>query len=54
MRIIKARYLSGVVVDLKDSIESLKWVLTNKAYLSCFYYENTKTIEEKYGIKNNS
>lgn len=47
MRIIKARYLSGVVIDLKDSMESLKWVLNNKAYLSSFYYENTKTIEEK-------
>lgn len=41
MRIIKARFLSGVVVDLKDSIESLKWLLKNKAYLSSFYYENT-------------
>lgn len=47
MRIIKVRYLSGVVVDLKDSMESLKWLITNKAYLSNFYYENTKTIEEK-------
>lgn len=54
MRIIKARYLSGVVVDLKDSIESLKWVLTNKTYLSGFYYENTKTIEERDGTTNNS
>ena len=40
MRVIKARYLSGVVIDLKDSIESLKWLLKNKAYLSSFYYEN--------------
>ncbi len=53
MRVIKARYLSGVVVDLKDSLESLKWLITNKAYLSAFYYETT-TIEKKHGIKNNS
>lgn len=53
MRIIKARYLSGVVIDLKDSIESLKWLLKNKAYLSSFYYE-TINIEEKNGTTNNS
>ncbi len=47
MRVIKARYLSGVTVDLKDCLASLKWLITNKAYLSSFYYENTKTIEEK-------
>ena len=47
MRIIKARYLSGVVIDLKDSIGSLKWLLKNKAYLSSFYYENTKTVEKE-------
>lgn len=50
MRIIKARYLSGVTIDLKDSIESLKWVLTNKAYLSSFYYE---TIDIKRNEINN-
>ena len=53
MRIIKARYLSGVVVDLKDSMESLKWLITNKAYLSNFYYE-TINIEYKNGTTNNS
>ncbi len=47
MRVIKARYLSGVVVDLKDSLESLKWLINNKAYLSCFYYENLCTEKRK-------
>lgn len=51
MRVIKARYLSGVVVDLKDSLESLKWLITNKAYLSTFYYETT-TIEDKSDVNN--
>ena len=47
MRIIKARYLTGVVIDLKDSIESLKWLINNKVYLSGFWYEITN-IEKKY------
>lgn len=50
MRIIKARFLSGVVIDLKDSIDSLKWVVKNKAFLSSFYYEDI-CIERKSGIK---
>ena len=40
MRIIKARYLSGITIDLKDSVESLKWLINNRTYLSGFYYEN--------------
>jgi len=47
MRIIKARYLTGVVIDLKDSMESLKWLINNRIYLSSFYYENIN-IEEEY------
>ena len=46
MRIIKARYLTGVVIDLKDSIESLKWLINNKVYLSGFYYETTNIAQD--------
>lgn len=42
MRIIKARRLDNVVIDLPDNLESLKFIINNKIYFSSFWYEVTK------------
>jgi|NOAtaT_6_FD_contig_21_9242732_length_349_multi_4_in_0_out_0_1 hypothetical protein len=39
MRIIKARRLDNIVIDLPDNLESLKYIINNKFYFSSFWYE---------------
>jgi hypothetical protein len=42
MRVIKARRLDNIVIDLPDNLESLKFIINNKTYFSSFWYEVTK------------
>lgn len=39
MRVIKARRLDSVVIDMPDNLESLKFIINNKIYFSSFWYE---------------
>jgi hypothetical protein len=39
MRVIKARRLDNIVIDLPDNLESLKYIINNKIYFSSFWYE---------------
>lgn len=39
MRVIKARRLDNIVIDLPDNLESLKFIINNKIYFSSFWYE---------------
>jgi thymidylate kinase len=39
MRVIKARRLDNIVIDLPDNLESLKFIINNRFYFSSFWYE---------------
>ena len=44
MKVIKARRLNSVVIDLPDNLESLKYIINNRVHFSSFWYE---TISKK-------
>lgn len=39
MRVIKARRLDNIVIDLPDNLESLKFIINNKCCFSSFWYK---------------
>ena len=39
MRVIKARRLDNIVIDLPDNLESLKFIINNRFYFSSLWYE---------------
>jgi hypothetical protein len=47
MRVIKARRLDNVVIDLPDNLESLKFIINNKVYFSILWYEELNNINNK-------
>ena len=47
MRVIKARRLDNIVIDLPDNLESLKFIINNKVYFSSFWYEYTNNKRDK-------
>jgi hypothetical protein len=47
MRVIKARRLDNIVIDLPDNLESLKFIINNKIYFSSFWYEYTNNNKDK-------
>lgn len=50
MRVIKARRLDNVVIDLPDNLESLKFIIKNKIYFSSFWYELLDNKTNEYSL----